>query len=224
MTVNLSLDTDAHRFMKVLRHQVDDMNARYSEPLGLLIWLEEEWEGRAGHDVAMVLVDDGLLYKAKVVIGHPVFEHMNPKESEGRGVIPLEVIPLDRDIHAPNIRVRFNYDPSREHPEVLPYVRELFKGLADAWPRVRRQVAKQTHLFDAASQSSSEPNTGTIFKVAKACLLWQDQGKKQETACDLADTSPNTLRKYREYAQTIKEMERLKAHPEYPNNLYAPDA
>jgi hypothetical protein len=220
MAMKVFLDTDAHRFMKVLREQVEDMDARYSDVKGVHIWLEEYWEGRSGYDVAMVLIDDGLLYRAEVFIGHPVFKDMDPSDCEGRGMIPLEVTPLDRDIHAPNIQVRFDYDPSCEHPEVLPYVRELFEGLIKAWPTVRPQLVGQADLFDAPTHSERGPNTGTIFEVAKAFLLWNEQGKLQKDACELAGTSPNTLRKWQDDPRTKKEIERLKAEPQYPNNLY----
>lgn len=91
-----------------------------------------------------------------------------------------------------------------------PFVVTTSKPLSTESERASREV-----------KHSRGPNIGTIPAVAEAFLLWKDQGKPQQTACDLAGTTPNTLRRWRSDPRTRKEMERLKADPEYPENLPA---
>lgn len=146
-TTKLSADA----FISAVINQARDMNQRGEGDNGVELWVEPlrfckpTW---GLHDsVTIEQQDDAWLHRFTVVISHPVQSQRELWDSEDErvqsGYLPIEVRTENTDRAGRNILVTVDYDPSREHIEVLRYAVDLFKKVdaltGDTYDQLRSQ-------------------------------------------------------------------------------------
>jgi hypothetical protein len=111
------------------------MNQRYEDEERVRVWIEPLgfWEATWGlhDDVTIKEQDDTRLHSFTVFVSHPVQKNQDLWDSEEErmrsGYLPIEVRTESFKRADRGIWVSVDYDPSREHCEVLPYVVDLFQ-------------------------------------------------------------------------------------------------
>jgi hypothetical protein len=114
--------------------------------------------------------------------------------------------------------------PIVEPPPVAAFFEGLWEQIRASWQSPEQGLLQKSsgagetkHSMISSDDNESGvkrgPNMGTIEKVAQARVLWQwmeERGRgSQSVACDLAGTTPPTLRKYYDDPRVIERMEEL---------------
>lgn len=114
--------------------------------------------------------------------------------------------------------------PIVEPPPVAVFFEGLWEQIRASWrspeqglPQESCEARETKHSMTSSDDNESGgkrgPNIGTIEKVAQARVLWQwmEEGGRgsQSVACDLAGTTPPTLRRYYDDPRVIERMEEL---------------
>jgi len=104
---------------------------------------------------------------------------------------------------------------------VIEEARGMVKPIPDA--SLRDDASYSAAIcFKTAAEEPKKPrgkNIDTATKVAKARLIREWRQVNQQTACDLAGTTPKTFRKYHNDPDVLAEMERLRQDEDFQEEI-----
>lgn len=153
----------ADAFIDAVKSQAREMNQEDNE---IDLWIKPFgfWEATWGlhESVTIEQQRDGTwLHSFEVIIRHPVQEDKDAWDSEDArihsGWLPIEVRTDSTNRTAHDIWVKVNYDPSREHPDVLPYAVDLFRKVDAITENTYDQLVTQSEPIRRVILGHEEP-------------------------------------------------------------------